>query len=189
MIHMPASLRPLARLSAPSRCWTRVAGLKRPLVQDRLSERCFRYYSAPSRQHFKIQGLQVPSDKLAEQLTTHTSPPFTTNTEAWEWIPPAKKSPLVTDDGFGGGDSAIEEVPNLRGEFLTVEEIVQVVKNNRGSDIEWVDLEGKTTAAKFMVIATAKSYRHVHKIAREILAEHKRRGVAVTRPREVSQVT
>ena len=96
-----------------------------------------------------------------------------------------KKSTVALDGDFDGEHyaPAIKVIP---GELLSVEEITQVIINSRGSDIECLDLEGKSNAAKFMVIATAKSYRHVHKIVREILDEHKRRGVPVARPIEVS---
>ena len=55
--------------------------------------------------------------------------------------------------------------------------IVNTLDNNKASNIVIIDLEGKSTIADFMIIASGTSSRHIQSLSEQVLEELKRQGV------------
>ena len=55
--------------------------------------------------------------------------------------------------------------------------IVTTLDNNKASNIITIDLEGKSTIADFMIIASGTSSRHIQSLSEQVLEELKRQGI------------
>ena len=55
--------------------------------------------------------------------------------------------------------------------------IIKILDNNKASDIVSIDLEGKSTIADYMIIASGTSSRHIQSLSEQVLEEFKRQGV------------
>ena len=55
--------------------------------------------------------------------------------------------------------------------------IIKILDNNKASDIVSIDLEGKSTIADYMIIASGTSSRHIQSLSEQVLDEFKRQGV------------
>ena len=52
--------------------------------------------------------------------------------------------------------------------------IVKTLDNNKASDIVAINLEGKSTIADYMIIASGTSSRHIQSLSEQVLEELKR---------------
>ena len=57
------------------------------------------------------------------------------------------------------------------------DKIIKTLDNNKASDIVAIDLEGKSSVADFMIIASGTSSRHIQSLSEQVLDEFKRQGV------------
>ena len=57
------------------------------------------------------------------------------------------------------------------------DKIINTLDNNKASDIITIDLEGKSSIADFMIIASGTSSRHIQSLSEQVLEELKRQGV------------
>ena len=55
--------------------------------------------------------------------------------------------------------------------------IIKILDNNKASDIVEIDLDGKSTIADFMIIASGMSSRHIQSLSEQVLEEFKRQGI------------
>tara|TARA_B100000941_G_scaffold287855_1_gene263744 strand:- start:1238 stop:1588 length:351 start_codon:yes stop_codon:yes gene_type:complete len=55
--------------------------------------------------------------------------------------------------------------------------IVKTLDNNKASDIVAINLEGKSTIADYMIIASGTSSRHIQSLSEQVLEELKRQGI------------
>ncbi len=55
--------------------------------------------------------------------------------------------------------------------------IVKTLTNNKALDIVTIDLEGKTSIADYMIIASGTSSRHLQSLSEQVLEEFKRQGI------------
>ena len=57
------------------------------------------------------------------------------------------------------------------------DKILDTLDNNKASDIVAIDLEGKSSVADFMIIASGTSSRHIQSLSEQVLDEFKRQGI------------
>jgi len=57
------------------------------------------------------------------------------------------------------------------------DKIIKTLDNNKASDIVAIDLEGKSSVADFMIIASGTSSRHIQSLSEQVLDEFKRQGI------------
>ena len=57
------------------------------------------------------------------------------------------------------------------------DKIVSVLDNNKASDVVTIDLEGKSSIADFMIIASGTSSRHIQALSEQVLEEFKKQGI------------
>ena len=55
--------------------------------------------------------------------------------------------------------------------------IIKILDNNKASNIVEIDLDGKSTIADFMIIASGMSSRHIQSLSEQVLEEFKRQGI------------
>ncbi len=61
------------------------------------------------------------------------------------------------------------------------EKIIKTLDNNKASDIVTIDLEGKSSVADFMIIASGTSSRHIQSLSEQVLDEFKKEGIVNSR--------
>ena len=54
--------------------------------------------------------------------------------------------------------------------------IIKILDNNKASDIVEIDLDGKSTIADFMIIASGMSSRHIQSLSEQVLDKFKENG-------------
>tara|TARA_Y100000816_G_scaffold267976_1_gene229817 strand:- start:245 stop:595 length:351 start_codon:yes stop_codon:yes gene_type:complete len=57
------------------------------------------------------------------------------------------------------------------------EKILKTLTNNKALDVVTIDLEGKTSIADYMIIASGTSSRHLQSLSEQVLEEFKRQGI------------
>ena len=57
------------------------------------------------------------------------------------------------------------------------DKIVYVLDSNKASDIIAINLEGKSSIADFMIIASGTSSRHIQSLSEQVLKEFKNQGI------------
>ena len=57
------------------------------------------------------------------------------------------------------------------------DKIVSVLDNNKASDVVTINLEGKSSIADFMIIASGTSSRHIQALSEQVLEEFKKQGI------------
>ena len=57
------------------------------------------------------------------------------------------------------------------------EAVIQILDENKASDIVAIDLEGKTSLADYMIIASGTSSRHIQSLSEKVLDEFKHNGI------------
>ena len=55
--------------------------------------------------------------------------------------------------------------------------IIKTLDNNKAMDITAIDLEGKTSIADYMIIASGTSSRHLQSLSEQVLNEIKKSGI------------
>ena len=55
--------------------------------------------------------------------------------------------------------------------------IINTLDNNKASNIVTIDLEGKSSIADYMIIASGTSSRHIQSLSEQVLNEFKKHGV------------
>ena len=55
--------------------------------------------------------------------------------------------------------------------------ILKTLSNNKALDVVTIDLEGKTSIADYMIIASGTSSRHLQSLSEQVLDEFNRQGV------------
>ena len=55
--------------------------------------------------------------------------------------------------------------------------IIKTLDNNKAMDITAIDLEGKTSIADYMIIASGTSSRHIQSLSEQVLEKLKNNGV------------
>ena len=58
------------------------------------------------------------------------------------------------------------------------DKIIKTLDINKASNIVTIDLEGKSSVADFMIIASGTSSRHIQSLSEQVLDEFKRQGIA-----------
>ena len=61
------------------------------------------------------------------------------------------------------------------------EKIIKTLDNNKASNIVTIDLEGKSSFADFMIIASGTSTRHIQSLSEKVLDEFKKEGIIESR--------
>mmetsp|Transcript_11543 Transcript_11543/g.15045 ORF Transcript_11543/g.15045 Transcript_11543/m.15045 type:complete len:346 (-) Transcript_11543:252-1289(-) len=87
----------------------------------------------------------------------------------------SEQLPLQSANDAIDGDDFI--VPIIKGKRLTIDEILKILEVNSALDVVAYDLAEKSMMADFIVLASAKSRRHVRKLEREIKYYTKKRQV------------
>ena len=57
------------------------------------------------------------------------------------------------------------------------EEIIRVLDSNKALDIVSIDLEGKSSMADYMIIASGTSSRHIQALSEQVLKQFKENGI------------
>ena len=57
------------------------------------------------------------------------------------------------------------------------DKIIKTLDINKASNIVTIDLEGKSSVADFMIIASGTSSRHIQSLSEQVLDEFKRQGI------------
>ena len=57
------------------------------------------------------------------------------------------------------------------------EKILKTLTNNKALDVVTIDLEGKTSIADYMIIASGTSSRHLQSLSEQVLEEFKSQGI------------
>ena len=55
--------------------------------------------------------------------------------------------------------------------------IINILDSNKAQDIATIDLEGKSSIADFMIIASGTSSRHIQALSEQVLDEFKKNGI------------
>ena len=55
--------------------------------------------------------------------------------------------------------------------------IIKTLDNNKASNIVTIDLDGKSSMADFMIIASGTSSRHIQALSEQVLDEFKKNGI------------
>ena len=55
--------------------------------------------------------------------------------------------------------------------------IITTLDNNKALDIISIDLDGKTSIADYMIIASGTSSRHIHALSEQVLNQFKKNGI------------
>ena len=64
------------------------------------------------------------------------------------------------------------------GKYLTLKDIIiNTLDRNKASNIVTINLEGKTSIADYMIIASGTSSRHIQSLSEQVLEEFKKNGV------------
>ena len=61
------------------------------------------------------------------------------------------------------------------------DKIIKTLDINKASNIVTIDLEGKSSVADFMIIASGTSSRHIQSLSEQVLDEFKRQGINESR--------
>jgi len=61
------------------------------------------------------------------------------------------------------------------------EKIIKTLDNNKASNIVSIDLEGKSSVADYMIIASGTSSRHIQSLSEQVLEEFKKEGIVNSR--------
>tara|TARA_B100001027_G_scaffold214720_1_gene187414 strand:+ start:2251 stop:2601 length:351 start_codon:yes stop_codon:yes gene_type:complete len=62
--------------------------------------------------------------------------------------------------------------------YLTLKDIIiNTLDNNKASDIVEINLDGKSSIADYMIIASGTSSRHIQSLSEQVLEEFKKNGV------------
>tara|TARA_B100000131_G_scaffold171070_1_gene165274 strand:+ start:1086 stop:1436 length:351 start_codon:yes stop_codon:yes gene_type:complete len=65
----------------------------------------------------------------------------------------------------------MEKISNLKNK------IINILDSNKALDIVSINLEGKSSVADFMIIASGTSSRHIHALSEQVLEEFKKNGI------------
>ena len=65
----------------------------------------------------------------------------------------------------------MDKISNLK------EEIINTLDSNKALDIVSIDLEGKTSIADYMIIASGTSSRHIQSLSEQVFEKFKNNGV------------
>ena len=65
----------------------------------------------------------------------------------------------------------MEKIFNLK------KKILKTLDSNKALDIVSIDLEGKSSVADYMIIASGTSSRHIHALSEQVLEEFKKNGI------------
>jgi len=87
---------------------------------------------------------------------------------------------VIIDTESEPGFSYVEDedvVPLTRGKSLSIDEVIRIIDANAGFDLKAYSLSEQNMMGEYLVLASAKSTRHVRKIEREIKYYNKRRGL------------
>ena len=57
------------------------------------------------------------------------------------------------------------------------DKIIKTLDSNKASNIVAIDLEGKSSVADYMIIASGTSSRHLQSLSEQVLNEFKRQGI------------
>ena len=57
------------------------------------------------------------------------------------------------------------------------DKIIKTLDSNKASNIVAIDLEGKSSVADYMIIASGTSSRHLQSLSEQVLSEFKRQGI------------
>ena len=57
------------------------------------------------------------------------------------------------------------------------DKIIKTLDSNKASNIVAIDLEGKSSVADYMIIASGTSSRHLQSLSEQVLSEFKREGI------------
>ena len=65
----------------------------------------------------------------------------------------------------------MDKISNLK------EEIINTLDSNKALDIVSIDLEGKTSIADYMIIASGTSSRHIQSLSEQVFEKFKNSGI------------
>jgi len=65
----------------------------------------------------------------------------------------------------------MEKIFNLK------KKILKILDSNKALDIVSINLEGKSSVADYMIIASGTSSRHIHALSEQVLEEFKKNGI------------
>ena len=65
----------------------------------------------------------------------------------------------------------MEKISNLK------DKIINILDTNKALDIVSINLDGKSSVADFMIIASGTSSRHIHALSEQVLEEFKKNGI------------
>ena len=57
------------------------------------------------------------------------------------------------------------------------DKIIKTLDSNKASNIVAIDLDGKSSVADYMIIASGTSSRHLQSLSEQVLSEFKRQGI------------
>ena len=64
------------------------------------------------------------------------------------------------------------------GKYLTLKDIIiNTLDRNKASNIVTINLDGKSSIADYMIIASGTSSRHIQSLSEQVLEEFKKNGV------------
>jgi len=66
----------------------------------------------------------------------------------------------------------MDKISNLK------KEIINILDSNKALDIVSIDLEGKSSVADYMIIASGTSSRHIQALSEQVLEKLKNNGIA-----------
>ena len=65
----------------------------------------------------------------------------------------------------------MDKISNLKNKIL------KILDNNKALDIVTIDLEGKSSIADYMIVASGTSSRHIQALSEQVLEEFKNSGI------------
>ena len=76
--------------------------------------------------------------------------------------------------------TAVNKIDNVKDEDRIVEIVTKTLDDNKAEDVVVMDLQGKTSIASYMVIASGTSQRHVASLAEKVQENLKKAGFKST---------
>ena len=65
----------------------------------------------------------------------------------------------------------MDKISNLKNKIL------KILDNNKALDIVTIDLEGKSSIADYMIVASGTSSRHIQALSEQVLEQFKNNGI------------
>nr|CCA20095.1 conserved hypothetical protein [Albugo laibachii Nc14] len=75
------------------------------------------------------------------------------------------------------GERHADLIPVIPNTYFTIDEVIQAVTREKGIDVRTLDLEGKSSLAKYMVFVTCRSQSHMRRLADMMIRSLKARNL------------